>query len=414
MSKKIIVIGAGVIGLHCAWYLNQAGFEVEVIEAASENNETGCSYGNCGLLVPSHFVPLASPEMLRSGLKMMLDRTSPVYLPPGKNISSLPWFLKFMKAANKKAVTRAIPTLYKLNDESRKLYEEFSTENNNQSGFTNKGLLMAATTEKGLEEEIALAGIANDLGIETQLLDQQQLKTIEPEVDLQVAGAVLYKSDGNISPEGHLRWLKSYIKQKGVGFRYDTSVSSFQVEKGKIIAVETSFGKLKADEFVLATGAYSAKLAGSVGVKVPVIAGKGYSFDLQKDSLKLQTPLILTEAKVALTPFDDTVRLGSGMEFNGTIGEISYKRIQAIINRTQKALPNMEKPDAKKLNIWEGLRPVTPTGVPIIGRTNKYNNLLVATGHAMMGVSLGPITGKIISQLAAGEKPDFDMELMSI
>ncbi|WP_163323293.1 NAD(P)/FAD-dependent oxidoreductase [Draconibacterium mangrovi] len=414
MSKKIIVIGAGVIGLHCAYYLNQAGFGVEVIEAASESSEEGCSYGNCGLLVPSHFVPLASPEMLRSGLKMMLDRTSPVYLPPGKNISSLPWFLKFIKAANKKAVARAIPTLYKLNDESRKLYEELNTVNNNESGFTNKGLLMAATTEKGLEEELALAGIAKDLGIKTQLLDQQQLKTIEPDVDLRVAGAVLYKSDGNVSPEGYLRWLKSYLKQSGVAFRYDTFVSGFQLEKGKIIAVETSSGKLKADEFVLAAGSYSPKIAASAGVKVPVIAGKGYSFDLAKDKLKLQTPLILTEAKVALTPFNNTVRLGSGMEFNGTIGDISYNRVQAIINRTQKALPNMEKLDAKKLDIWEGLRPVTPTGIPVIGRTNKYNNLLVATGHAMMGVSLGPITGKIISQLVAGEKPGFDMELMKL
>lgn len=414
MSKKVIVIGAGVIGLHCAYYLSKSGFEVEVIEAYSENNENGCSYGNCGLLVPSHFVPLASPEMLHTGLKMMFDRTSPVYLPPGKNISSLPWFFKFMKAANKKAVARAIPTLYKLNDESRRLYEELSAENKNQSGFMNKGLLMAAATEKGLEEEVALAGIANELGIEAQLLNQQQLKTIEPEVDLQVAGAVLYESDGNISPEAHLRWLKKYLKDSSVVFRYDTSVKNFQIEKGKIKSVDTSFGKLTADEFVLATGACSAKLAGSVGVKIPVIGGKGYSFDLKKESLKLQTPLILAEAKVALTPLENVVRLGSGMEFNGTIGEISYSRVQAIINRTQKALPNMEKTDAKKLNIWEGLRPVTPSGIPIIGRTNKYNNLLVATGHAMMGVSLGPITGKIISQLVAGEKPDFDMGLMQV
>ena len=414
MSRKIIVIGAGVIGLHCAYYLNQAGFEVEVIEATSENNEEGCSYGNCGLLVPSHFVPLASPEMLRSGFKMMLDRTSPVYLPAGKNISSLPWFLKFLKAANKKTVARAIPTLYKLNDESRKLYQQLSTENDNQSGFSNKGLLMAATTEKGLHEEVALAGIANHLGGEVQLLDQQQLKVIEPEADLQVAGALLYKTDGNVTPEAHLRWLKSYLKDNGVVFRYNTPVSNFHVEKGEITAVNTTVGKLKADDFVLATGAYSAKLAASVGIKVSVIAGKGYSFDLPKANLKLQTPLILTEAKVALTPFQNSVRLGSGMEFNGTVGEVALNRVQAIINRTQKAFPGMEKLDAGKLNIWEGLRPVTPTGIPIIGRTNKYNNLLVATGHAMMGVSLGPITGKIISQLVAGETPDFDMDLMRV
>ena len=295
----------------------------------------------------------------------MLDRTSPVYLPAGKNISSLPWFLKFLKAANKKTVARAIPTLYKLNDESRKLYQQLSTENDNQSGFSNKGLLMAATTEKGLHEEVALAGIANHLGGEVQLLDQQQLKVIEPEADLQVAGALLYKTDGNVTPEAHLRWLKSYLKDNGVVFRYNTSVSNFHVEKGEITAVNTTVGKLKADDFVLATGAYSAKLAASVGIKVSVIAGKGYSFDLPKANLKLQTPLILTEAKVALTPFQNSVRLGSGMEFNGTVGEVALNRVQAIINRNTKSLSR----DGKT-----GCREVKYLGRLETGYTNRNSN----------------------------------------
>jgi D-amino-acid dehydrogenase len=149
-----------------------------------------------------------------------------------------------------------------------------------------------------------------------------------------------------------------------------------------------------------------------LGVSIPVISGKGYSIDFPKSELKLRTPLILTEAKVAITPFDDRIRLGSGMEFNGRPGEIRYQRVQAMLNRTQDALPGMRKMNVSELKIWEGLRPLTPTGVPFIGRTKKYPELLVATGHAMMGVSLGPVTGKIISQLVAGEATDFDMNLL--
>ncbi|WP_346857402.1 FAD-dependent oxidoreductase [uncultured Draconibacterium sp.] len=412
MNKKIIVIGAGVIGLHCAYFLNQAGLNVEVVESADECAEDGCSYGNCGLIVPSHFVPLASPAMLHSGIKMLFSSKSPVYLPLGQNIGSMSWFMQFIIASNRKKVNKAIPTLYKLNIESRKLYSELSLQNQNRSNYKHLGLLMAATTEQGLAEEIELAKKAEELGIKTQLLDKSAIKTLEPDIDINVTGALFYKSDGHIRPEAHMQWLKKYLSLNGVVFHYHTKVNKFRHQKGKIIGIETNLGLQKADEFVLAAGSFSAQLAATAELKIPVIAGKGYSFDVPKKCMQLRTPLILTEAKVALTPFNTSVRFGSGMEFNGSIGEIRYRRIQAILDETRKAFPEMPETKANTLKIWEGLRPITPTGLPLVGRTVKYKNLLVATGHAMMGVSLGPITGKIISQLILGEKPDFDMDLL--
>lgn len=409
MKKKVLIIGAGVIGLHCAFYLKEKDFEVEVLDALPENDETACSYGNCGLLVPSHFVPLASPVMLHSGFKMLFDRKSPVYLPVGRNIKHIPWFLKFMQSANQKQVNSVIPTLYKLNEESRNLYKELNLISENKTKFEHSGMLMISATEKGFEEEAEVAGIATGLGIETSILDTAALKKAEPEVDFEAKGAVLYKSDGLIDPVEHMRWLKKYLKNKGVVFHFETAVREIMVTKGKISGVKTNRGEFSADEYVLSTGAFSSVFADSLGISIPVISGKGYSIDFSKSELKLRTPLILAEAKVAITPFDNRIRLGSGMEFNGKVGEVRLQRVQSMLDNTSKVLPQFGRKNASELTVWEGLRPITPSGIPFVGRTKKYPELLVAAGHAMMGVSLGPVTGKIISQLVAGEPTGFDM-----
>ena len=399
MKKKIIVIGAGTIGLHCAFYLHQKGFEVELIEALPEDDESGCSYGNCGMLVPSHFIPLASPAMLRSGFKMLFDRKSPVYLPLAKNITHLPWFLKFMQAANKKEVEQAVPLLYRLNTESRRLYNELSVFSGNAMDYKHRGMLMVSTTEKGFNEEAEVAAWGNKLGIETEILDRKSLQNMEPNVSFNAHGAILYKSDAHIDPVAHLRWLKSYLKDAGVVFHYNTSLSGFGFSHGKVAQLKTTSKRFKADEYVLATGSFSQPLAEMAGIKLPLVSGKGYSIDFQKNEFQLRTPLILTEAKIAITPFSDRVRLGSGMEFNGTVGEPRMTRVQAILDRASAAIPSFSQKTASEQNIWEGLRPLTPSGVPFIGRSEQYNNLLIATGHAMMGVSLGPVTGKMISEM---------------
>lgn len=412
MKKKVIIIGAGTIGLHSAYYLHQEGFEVEVIDSVSEQDDSGCSYGNCGFIVPSHFMPLATPAMLRSGLKMLFDRKSPVYLPVSKNVGSISWFLKFMAATGAKQINRAVPTLYKLNEESKKLYQTLAAESKGQTELETKGLLMASTTAEGMHEELELAALGNQLGIRTETLTNESLKTLEPEVNFKLEGAILYHSDGHINPGSHLRWLKQYLKQAGVVFHYDTRVHKLLYSKGKIQQVASSKGTFEADEFVLATGAYSSAIARTAGVSLSVISGKGYSIDFPKQDLALKTPVILTEAKVAITPLHDRVRLGSGMEFNGVVGEIRPNRVQAMLDRTQAAIPSLPKKQVSEQKIWEGLRPVTPDGVPLIGRTKQFSNLMVAAGHAMMGASLGPITGKIISELASGKTPDFDLNVL--
>lgn len=399
--------------MHCAYYLNKNGHEVEIIETASETDTSGCSFGNCGLIVPSHFIPLASPGMLKSGLKMIFDNKSPVSLPVLKNIGNIPWFLKFVKAASQEHVKRSAPTLFRLNTESKKLYREIHRQYPENLEWQEKGLLMTCTTSKGFEEEIEIAKIANDLGIVTRILDAGGLKNIEPDVKFNVSGAVWYECDAHIHPSKYLQWLKNELKLKGVQFHYQSRLINLKSQNGKIVKAETDTASFTADEFVLAAGIYSKELAKNLGFSLPLISGKGYSIDFSATHLNLKIPVILTEARVALTPYGNSVRLGSGMEFNGKTGQINMRRVQAMLDCTRDALPDFPKFHAQKLKIWEGLRPVTPDGVPLIGRTKQIENLLVAAGHAMMGVSLAPVTGKIISDLVDGKSDGFYGDFLS-
>lgn len=411
MKKKVVIIGAGTIGLHCAYYLHNSGHEVEIIESLPEEDESACSYGNCGLIVPSHFVPLASPAMLKSGLKMIFDNKSPVHLPLLKNISQIPWFVKFMMAANNKHVKHVIPTLFRLNEESKILYREINNQHKKSSKWLENGLLMVATSGKGFQEEMAVSKIANELGIETKILDEAELKKFEPDVNFNVAGAVWYQSDAHLQPTKHLQWLKKYLKDNGVKIHYQTRLLKLTISNGKIKQAETHKRNFLADEYVLAAGVFSKEIANTIGISLPLLAGKGYSIDYLDSQFKLKTPVILTEAKVAITPFGDSIRLGSGMEFNGQTGHVNMKRVQAMLDRTHSAIPEIPQVNAADVKIWEGLRPVTPDGVPLIGRTKQFKNLIVASGHAMMGVSLAPITGKIITNFVDGKSTGFPNDI---
>lgn len=413
MKKKIVIIGAGTIGLHCAYFLNKNGHEVEIIEAASESDTSGCSYGNCGLIVPSHFVPLASPGMLKAGIKMMFDKTSPVSFSLLKNTGEIPWFLKFILASKKEHVRKTAPELLKLNLESRNLYREILSQCPENVEWQERGLLMACATSKGFDEEIEIAKMASGLGIETRVLDKQALLEIEPDVKFNIAGAVWYECDAQLHPFKYLQWLKNELKSKGVQFHYQTRLINLKTKKGEIVRAETNTEHFEADEFVLTAGMFSKDLVKKLGIHLPLISGKGYSIDFFNAPLNLKTPVILTEAKVALTPYNNAIRLGSGMEFNGKTGQINIQRVQTMLDCTREVLPGFAKARASNLEIWEGLRPLTPDGLPLIGSVNNLKNLLVATGHAMMGVSLAPVTGKIIGDLVDSKPDNFHSNFLS-
>ncbi len=398
MKKKVVVVGAGVIGLHCAYYLSESGHDVTIIDKISEADESGCSYGNCGFIVPSHFIPIASPAMLKSGLRMMFDPQSPVQMSLSKNIKHYGWFYNFLKFSTSQKVNAVAPTLFQLNSDSLFLYHQFYKQHQeHRASLKHNGLLLLSTTQKGLNEEIEIAEKGIKLGASIELLNIEKLKTLEPELELDVEGGVLYNTDGMIAPEKHMHLLKEILLQKGVKFYYNQKIEDLVKKADRITKVQTLDRTFKADEFVIATGAFSQVLAKKIDLYLPVIAGKGYSVDYDNKGVFMKTPIILNEAKVAISPFQTKIRLGSGMEFNGKKGQISKSRVEAAINNTKKAIPSLNTILSETPDVWEGLRPVSPDGMPFIGRTQKAKNVLIATGHAMMGMSLGPISGRLIT-----------------
>ena len=412
MSKNILIIGAGVIGLSAAYHCARKGHRVVVIERSGAQRD-GCSFGNAGMVVPSHFVPLAAPGMVALGLKWMWNPESPFYIKPRLDGKLFDWGIKFWRAATAEHVRRSAPLLRDMNFASRALFEEFAAQTGNEIGLVTRGLLMLCKTQHALDEEAKFAAHANQLGVPAEVLDAKQTAKLDPGVTMDVAGAVYFPKDCHLSPEKYLAALQRQCEQAGVEFAWDSAVSSLVVHANKITAVRTVGGDFSGDEIVLCGGSWSPVIARELGLKIPIQAGKGYSLTLAQPRELPQLCSIFTEARLAVTPMGGALRFGGTMEIAGLNEDINPVRVQGIIKAVPKYFPKFTPEDFAGIQPWRGLRPCSPDGLPYLGRTAKFSNLILATGHTMMGMSLSPITGRIVGEIVSGEKPAFDLGLLS-
>ncbi len=411
-SKRIVVIGAGVIGLSVAYYCARRGHRVTVIDRNPEQRD-GCSFGNAGMIVPSHFVPLAAPGMVALGLKWMWNPESPFYIKPRLDAELLSWAWKFWRAATPGHVERSAPLLRDLSFASRDCFEELAALPNNDFGLVKRGLVMLCKTQHGLDDEAKYAAHANRLGVPAEVLDAKALAKLDPDVTMDVTGGVYFPKDCHLSPNRFMAGLQRQCDALGVKFLWSTDVSRFTNHEPRIATVETSLGPVEADEVVLASGSWSPQLTDELDLKLPMQAGKGYSVTLTKPRQLPQLCSIFTEARMAITPMDGSLRFGGTMEIAGLNEAINPVRVQGIIKSVPKYFPAFNTDDFADVKPWCGLRPCSPDGLPYLGRTAKFSNLTIATGHAMMGLSLGPITGKLASEIISGEKPSFDLTLLN-
>lgn len=409
--KKILIIGGGVIGLSTAYYAARKGHQVTILDRSPAEHE-GCSFGNAGMVVPSHFVPLAAPGMVALGLKWMWNPESPFYIKPRLNWDLLSWGFKFWRAGTTEHVARSAPLLRDLHFASRACFEEFAELPGNDFGLVRKGLLALCQTEHTLEEEAKTAEQARQLGVPAEVLGPKQLAALEPNVRMDVAGAVYFPKDCHLTPARFMAGLKQQLSQAGAAFSWNTEVKSWRTRGHYIEAVQTSRGELTADEYVLAGGSWSPVMARDLRLTLPMQAGKGYSLTLPKPRQLPQICAILTEARIAATPMDGALRFGGTMEIAGLNEEINPARVRGIIKAVPKYYPDFTPQDFDGIQPWRGLRPCSPDGLPYVGRTARYANLAIATGHAMMGLSLGPITGRLIAEILSGEKPSIEIKLL--
>jgi D-amino-acid dehydrogenase len=411
--SHVIILGAGVIGLCTALQVARRGHRVTVIDRGGPERN-GCSYGNAGMIVPSHFVPLAAPGMVALGLKWMWNPESPFYIKPSLNPDLLRWAWNFWKASTPEHVQRAAPLLRDLHLLSRSLFEELAAESSDAFGLTKRGLLMLCKTQHALDEEAHAAEQARDMDVPAEVLDAKQAAALDPGITMDVAGAVHYPKDCHLTPQAFMHTLKGLCEKAGVSFEWETDIASLRSEGSQIRAVMTSQGEVHGDEYILCLGSWSSTLSESMGLRLPMQAGKGYSLTLSKPRQLPQLCSILTEARVAVTPMEGgTLRFGGTMEISGMSKAINPRRVQGIIKAASRYFPEFTPNDFADVNPWSGLRPCSPDGLPYLGRTQRFSNLYIATGHAMMGLSLGPVTGRIISQLIEKEQPVFDLTLLS-
>lgn len=409
---KIAIVGCGVIGLCSAYYLNKQGFEVTIIDEGDGSDN--CSYGNAGYFSPSHMIPLASPGIISQGLKWMTNPESPFYIKPGLNADLALWGWHFYRAANKNRVDQAVPILSQMLTESRSLIEEILADTKINAKFDNKGLLMYCKTQHVLDEEAALAQLARKHGQDVDVLTSTEAEKLNPGFEIDTIGAVHFKNDAWFTPGVFMDQLKVYLARKGVSFIFNNKVTNVENGHGHIKALITAKGKITADQFVIATGSWTAKFLHQLGVKILLQGGKGYSFVVPNPPVMPKTASILTEARVAVTPMQHGLRFAGTMEVNGLDLSINPRRVLGIQKSIPEYFPQFNQQSFQGLKPWAGLRPCSPDGMPYIGKTKKYDNLIVATGHAMLGISLGPITGLMVSDIAQENTPHLDDTLLQV
>ena len=409
--SKAIIIGGGIIGLFSAYYLHKSGWEVDILEQGDLSDN--CSFGNAGMITPSHFVPLASPGMVEQGIRWMFNSKSPFYVKPSLNAELFSWGLKFVKSATKKHAERSAGGLRDISLLSKSLYQEFEKDSGMDFGVEDKGILMLFKSPKIKEEELHLVEKATNLGLDAQYLTPEECRKLQPDIELDILGAVHYHCDAHMYPNKLMVGLVKYLEAAGVHIHRNTKVVKINHDAGKVTSLITDDKEFKGDAYVIAGGSWSPQIAKLAGLNVPLMPGKGYSFMVDKPVKRMTIPSILCEAKVAVTPMNGSIRFGGTMEIGKINKQINMNRVKGIIESVPKYFPDFKLQVPEQKDIWFGFRPVSPDGLPYIGLSGRYKNLAIATGHAMIGLSLAPATGKLIAEVFNREKSSVDIDLFA-
>ncbi|HPG10728.1 MAG TPA: FAD-dependent oxidoreductase [Chitinophagaceae bacterium] len=407
---KALVIGGGIIGLSSAFYLHRSGWDVTVLDKSDFNDN--CSYGNCGYICPSHFIPLATPGVVKQGLKWMLNSKSPFYVQPRLDRDLISWGLKFIRSANNKHVNAAATPLRDISLFSKKEYESWLTMPEFDFAYEQKGLLEIFQTDHAEEHAKHTVEKAHEIGLtDTRLLTADELQALEPHTKINGRGAIHFNCDAHCFPNKLMQQLISYLKVKGVKLIANQEVNGFEKEGGRIKKVLTPDAVYDLDEVVIATGSWARGTIKLLDTKIPLMPGRGYSVTLENSPYKVNYPAVLVEGRAAITPMNgNKIRFGGTMEITSHKTAPRMNRVQGILDAVKRYYPEFDVALPAKENIWYGYRPCSADGLPYIGRINKYKNVTVATGHSMLGLSLGAGTGKLVDQVINNNKTGISLD----
>lgn len=405
MPMRVIVIGGGVIGTACAYYLNAAGWQVTIVEQKTIGS--GASHANCGLVCPSHALPLAGPGVMGKTLKAMLSPNSAFSIKPRFDPALWSWMMKFAGHCNQQDMLAAGRAIQALLQSSRRLYDELFTNESLDAEWQTKGLLFPFLSKSAMDHYADMDELlGKHFGLRAARYDGDDVCGLEPALKTGLAGGWFYDTDAHLRPDKLMSSWRRLLESRGVTIHEQCEFRGFASLNQHASRAITSQGDFEADSFIVATGAWTPMLNRQLGCQVPIQPGKGYSMTMPRPSKCPTIPLIFEEHRVAVTPMQSGYRLGSIMEFAGYDTTIHPKRMELLRSGASHYL--LEPTAEPVQEQWYGWRPMTPNSLPIIDRPKSFGNVLIAAGHNMLGLSMATGTGRLVADLLTGQSPTID------
>ena len=399
----VIVVGAGVIGLATAYYALRAGARVTVLEQGDVG--AGSSWGNAGLVVPSYNEPLTDRAAVAEGLRQVFDPGGFFALRPRPDAHLLGWLARYLAHCTRRHYRRAVSLFNELNRDTLRLHRELAAAAGGAYGFREAGVLYLYRERRSWREGLRAADRIRSAGFRAAALSPPELRRLVPAADASIVGGVHYRDDAGLDPALFVRWLADEVQKRGGQIRTRTEVYGFEGSRRRVTAVLTTEGRHRAEQVVLAGGAWLRRLGAWLGIRLPVEGGKGISLTTDQGAALTDVPLILAEAHAAVSPLAGRLRLTGLLELCGQDMTLDPRRVRGIHRAVRRYLKNVPRLDEAR--VWRGLRPCTPDGLPLLGRPAAPHNVLVAGGHDTKGVSLAPVTGRLAARLLAGRSiPD--------
>jgi len=408
--SDVLILGGGVIGLACAYYLLEAGRGVTVLEQGSAG--CGSSHGNCGTLTPSHATPLAMPGMIGAALRTLLQPDAPLRIAPRLDPSLWRWLFGFARRCNWSDFRAATLAKAPLLLHSRRLIEELVSKESLDCEFAASGTLYVFRDAAEFEQSQWLPRALREIDLPIETLDGARVQALEPALKPGVAGGYFNPGDAHLRPDRFVAGLARLVRAKGGTIAEGARVEAIEREGTRIARVRTSLGDFAGRDVVLALGAWSPALARQLGLDLPIQPGKGYSITYTRPANCPRIPLVLKERSVCVTAWSSGYRLGSTMEFAGYDTSLNRARLDALKRGATEYLREPE--GAQIVEEWYGWRPMTPDDLPILGRAPLVDNLVLATGHGMLGVSMSAISGVLVSEVITGKPPSLDLARYSV
>jgi len=402
--SDVLVIGGGIIGLASAYYLAKEGKQVRLLE--QDTIGAGASHGNCGLIFTSHLVPLCAPGTIRHELKRMFQGNSPLYVKPAADVKRFIWFFNFARKCTAAHMAYAIQARARLLQNSRTLFQQLFKDESIDCDWEEKGVLLVFKTRTEMQKYEQTNRRLKPFGLDAVSLIGNELLRLEPSLREDIYGAWFHKGDSHLRPDKLLPAWRRVLQKMGTAIEENCRVVRLVAGEQRILMAESTNGEYSADEYVLATGAWTPQVTRRLKLNLPVQAGKGYSLTMARPPMCPETPCYFYEKSVVATPWKSGFRLGGTMEFSGFNADIVARRIQ---NLTSAAEEYLKKQRAKTIiEQWVGMRPMVYDDLPIIDRAPNQHNLVIATGHGMSGISMATSTGKLVAEIITGRRPHID------